>query len=72
MKFECERDTDRGEPVAMIAEDGDLVFVCETGGIVFLPCGSGVDADYGIMPFYKLKDSAQKLFYRGDKITITL
>ncbi len=66
MKFEYDEDEPRGEPVAYI---DDIYFIIrgedEENNVVI--------SEYGVAPYAEWQpEKADKLFYKGDKVTITL
>ena len=68
MKFEYEETKKDREPVAYIDEDGDLVIKQYAGNAVTLFTSGQVISD---VAWYPSDFSHKKLFYPGDKITIT-
>lgn len=70
MKFEFDGDADRGECVAYIDTEGDLMFKpseCETDiQQICIDQGAFLHTNLRWLPEY-----ATRKFYKGDKITIT-
>lgn len=66
MKFEYTPEPKR-EPVAYIDVDGDLVIKSSIEKAILLRTNNKVEHGWGWNP-----ESAEKKFYRGDRVTITL
>lgn len=68
MKFEYDKEEDRGEVVAVISDTGNLVVRnTETGDFTIALCKAGFCHNAASVDM----DSVVRKFYRGDKITIT-
>ena len=69
MKFHYNTDTDRGEPVAYIDCDGDLIVKDENDdGVLFSSDHTDVLLDAGWEPHGR---GVKHRFYKGDSVTIT-
>jgi hypothetical protein len=67
MKFEYDDEKDRGECVAFIDSDGDLIVKTESGNSIWISTFGEVHDNFG-----EFNDTdATYRFYPGDKITIT-
>lgn len=71
MKFEYCGSQNERQPVALIDQEGDLMFRCKDGTIVWFDNQTG-QVTNSCAEFQDYISCAQKLFYKGDKIIITL